>query len=144
MKALDRAIALMADEEQMALPGIDPGGVRKIRTSYEVVTYESAEEGDAEERGWEDEEGVVMEPDEFDQEEGITAVDKAVEFLSGKGVIEASSYPWAPGDWFISEDEVDYKTGDRTQYHFFLDNFTPEEEREIARQVLGDRYVRKF
>jgi hypothetical protein len=71
----------------------------KITTTYQVITPESAAEGDYEETGFIDEEGQDMEPDEFDLEEGKTPVDLAVEFLLNEGPLEASSYPFSGGTW---------------------------------------------
>ena len=110
-----------------------------IRTSYETWDEESLEAGDTDDRGWEDEEGQSMIPDEYDKEEGITAIDNAVKFLRNKGVIEPSSSHFHPGIWYISQDDVDIRSGDRTQYSFHLDGFTPEEEKEIFNKIRNRR-----
>ena len=66
----------------------NPEGRKLIRTTYEIITEESAAEGDVEEAGWEDEEGVEVEPDEYDLEEGKTVVDLAVDHILSEGHVE--------------------------------------------------------
>jgi len=80
-----------------------------IRTSYETVTPESAEEGDAADRGWEDEEGEQFE-----------SVEDAIEWLKRKGVQHASSSHFHPGIWYSSGEDQDFGTGETTTYSFHL------------------------
>lgn len=116
--------------------GLGQARDRRILVTYEIITPESAEEGDAAERGWVDDEGSSMEPDEYDLEEGITAVDNAVKFLCHDGATEASSYPFSVGTWYTTEGDPDYRTGE-TEYHsYHLKDFTPEEERVIYDGVV--------
>ena len=102
---------------------------RYIGVTYEVITPESAENGDFEETGWEDEH-VSMEPDEWDVEEGITAVDKAVEYIQDRGPVQNS------GNWYSTVDASGtrdyYEKGKEVYYSFHLNNFSAEEEAEIA------------
>ena len=94
---------------------------RRITSTYDIVTPSEEDDGELEcEGGWEDEDGADMEPDEYDVEEGITAVDKAIEFLSDKGVTETSSEPWHVGAWYSTEGSQDYRTGETTSYSFFF------------------------
>jgi hypothetical protein len=103
---------------------------RRIRISYSITTPESAEHGDYAEHGWEDEEGVSVEPDQFDREEGKTAVDMTVDLFNRKGVSEASSSHFHPGVWYSSR-ESNYHNGEEKEYNFHLHNFSPEEEEMV-------------
>lgn len=114
---------------------------KKIRTTFQTVTPESAENGDFSEQGWEDQEGVSMVPDEYDVEDGITAVNKAVDFLFDKGGTEPSSSQFSPNTWYSTPDaDHDYSTGEDTYYSFHLVGFTPEEEKEIFDTIHNKRY----
>jgi hypothetical protein len=116
---------------------------RIIRTTYTVVTPESAEVGDYAETGWIDEEGTAMEPDEYDREEGRTAVDLAVAFLEYAGASEPSSCPtWMPGTWYTSptiQDRAHFEEGREEQHSFHLEGFSEAEEREIYRRLATGR-----
>lgn len=103
------------------------GRYPRITTTYSIITPESAENGEFAENGWEDEDGVSMIPDEYDQEEGITVVDKAIEFLEDKG---ASNQ----GSWYSTSEE-DYTYGSVTEYNYHLVDFTNEEEDAISAQL---------
>ena len=98
----------------------------RIRISYDVTTEESCEVGDFAETGWEDEEGVLVEPEEGDR------VTPAVEFLREHS-LEASCSPFSPGAWYT---ELDVPLDER-RLSFHLVGFTPEEEREINRRLTG-------
>ena len=63
----------------------------KIRISYETWDEDSVDAGETDDKGWENEEGVSMQPDQYDLEEGLTPVDLAVKFLTDNGPMEASS-----------------------------------------------------
>ncbi len=52
--------------EADGLNKVNPNGGHKVALTYEIITEESAAHGDAEERGWLDEEGVDVEPDFYD------------------------------------------------------------------------------
>lgn len=104
-----------------------------ITTTYQIVTPESAEDGDYAEQGWEDEDGESMLPDEYDIEDNITAVDKAVEFLKNKKyTTEPSSSDFHVGISYSTPDaDHNYSTGEDTYYACHLNGFTPEEELKI-------------
>ncbi len=106
--------------------------MRLIRTSFSRTTPESAEDGDFSETGWHDEAGQPMDPDAWD-DEGTTAVDKAVAFLKREGGTEASASCWHPHLWYSWSDAstIDYRTGEDETRGYHLDGFTAEEEREI-------------
>lgn len=114
-------------------------GDKKITTSYYVVDEESAEMGDAKERGWYDKDGESMIPDEFDDED-VTAVDKAVNFLLKNGATEPSSSSPGPNIWFSTPDpDRDYSSGEDTYYDYHLNGFTPEEVIEIFNRIKQKR-----
>ncbi len=109
---------------------------KRIATTYQVVTPESAEQGDYADQGWEDEDGESMVPDEYDVEEEKTAVDKAVEFLTDKGGLEPSSSHFNTGVWYSTIDpERDFHSGEEKYYSFHLKGFTPEEEAQIFEKI---------
>ena len=110
-------------------------GDRRIRTTYEVWSPEAVEAGDTDDRGWLDEEGESMEPDEWDREEGVTAAKKAAKWLNDHGAIRCSSSQFHPGIWSSNGGTEDYRTGDREEHSFHLSGFTEEEEREIWDEV---------
>jgi hypothetical protein len=112
----------------------------RITTAYERWTPEDVEAGDTDDRGWVDEDGVSMEPDEYDLEEGLTPVDLAVKFLQSEYVVSASSYPWSKGTWYESSDEDPY-SGEREYKHYFLEDFTPAEEREVYAELKRLRAI---
>lgn len=122
---------------------VESVGEKYITTTYEIVTPESAEEGDYAEIGWENEEGEDMTPDEYDAEEGITAVDKAVEFLKDNGPVEPSSSRFSVRTWYTHYGEQDWRDGSYTNYNYFLNGFSEEEEREIYSRVTGAKESRR-
>jgi len=115
----------------------EPEGSKYITVSYDTVTPESAEEGDVAESGWEDEEGVDMTPDEIDVEDGISAVDKAVDYLQKNGPMEPSSSQFTPHTWYTHYEGQDPSDGSETSYSYHLNGFTPEEEQEIYRRMTS-------
>ena len=110
-----------------------------IKETFTLYTPESVEAGDAAERGWIDEEGADMTPDEYDREEGLTAVDKAVKHLRNEGATQASSTDFHKGIWYSSMHAEDPRTGEQEEHGFHLDGFSPEEERAIFEQMTARR-----
>jgi len=109
------------------------GTNRGFLITWETVTEESAAMGDTENGGFDDYESC--EPDEFDTEEGITAVDKAVRFLSER-CVESSCSSFHEGLWYSDADgDTDWRTGEETRHSYHLENFTVEEQREIFRRT---------
>ena len=115
---------------------------RRIRISYDVVTSESAEIGDFADTGWENEEGVCIDPDDLDVEEygseSAAVVALAVKTI-GNGV-EASDYPrCCPGHtWYTEIDgETDYSDGSVKRLSYHLDGFSEDEERAIYAELIG-------
>lgn len=119
----------------------------RIKVTFETVTEESAREGDAADRGWIDEEGESMLPDSDDEEEGISAVDKAVSWLEDKGALEPSGMPFYPGIWYTQADAQmtrEYiEDGKDTRESFHLEDFTEEEERAIYGRLFPRHADRK-
>ena len=104
---------------------------RKIRISYDVVSPESAMDGDVEDRGWENEDGVSMMPDDFDMDDGLGPVDLAIQFLSDK-YVEPSSSHFHSGIWYIESDgDTDYGTGKVKTESYHLKGFAESEEMAI-------------
>lgn len=118
-----------------------------ITTTYQIVTPESAEDGDYADQGWEDEEGESMLPDEYDIEEGITAVDKAVEYLKNKRYVsEPSSSDFQKGvSYSTTSPDIDYSKNEETYYTCHLNGFTPDEEFEIWKKMTNweEKQLRK-
>lgn len=104
----------------------------RIKISYEVI---SIEDGETEERGWEDEEGVEI-YGEYGRE-GLVA--SAVKFLTNEGVTETSSTNFHPGTWYSSYGDTDYGSGTQTNRSFHLYDFTPAEEAEIFNDLVSGR-----
>lgn len=116
--------------------------MRRITKTYDIVTPESAEQGDYAETGWEDEQGATIEPDAYDLEEYETEF-AAVVALAVKHIghgVEPSDWPrCCPGHtWYTDSDgDTDYRTGAVTRYSYHLKNFTPEEETAIYAELTG-------
>lgn len=110
--------------------------VPHIKISYDIITPESAEEGDFAETGWIDEDGVEIELDEYDEEEGTDLADKAAEFLLEEGADEPSSVPWSRGTWYTAHEyREDFATGEVENRSYHLYGFADAEEKEIYRLV---------
>ena len=116
--------------------------VRRIRISYDVVTPESAEIGDFADTGWENEEGVCIDPDDYDVEAAgsvLAAVVACAVDTIGNGV-EASDYPrCCPGHtWYTDCDACpDYEDGSEKRLSYHLDGFSEEEELAIYAELCG-------
>jgi hypothetical protein len=109
---------------------------RRLRVSFERFTHDSVEAGDAEERGWIDEEGISFEPDEFDVEDGLDAVTLAARFLHEKGVEPSTSHGWSPGMWYTQyKAEEDIRTGEYENHSFHPAGFSDGEAMELAAAV---------
>lgn len=117
--------------------------MRRIKKTYEVVTPESAEQGDFAETGWEDEVGAEIAPDEFDLEEHDGDESAAAVALAVKHIgrcVEASDYPRChPGHtWYTDSDpDRDYEDGSETRYSYHLKGFSADEEHAIYEALTG-------
>lgn len=107
----------------------------RICTTYDIVTEASAEQGDVEESGWYDEEGVEFPCDDPDE----PCVEEAAKWLSRKGIAEASSSRFHLGVWYCGSPELDYRTGEDTTYYFHLKGFTENEEAQIYGLLFPER-----
>jgi hypothetical protein len=108
-----------------------------VKTTYEIITPESSEAGDAEERGWIDEEGETFE-----------SVEDVVRFLQDNGANEPSSSSFNPGVWYTHYGDYDYSTrqmerGEVENRSYHLYNFTPEQEEEVFNQMTGKKVAMK-
>lgn len=116
---------------------------RRITTTFSQTTPESAEQGDYSDTGWIDEEGVDMNLDEYDREEGLTVAEKTAKWLFNEGASEGSSSHYHHGMWYSTEWSVnDYSTGEEEQRSFHLDGFTADEEEEIFR-IMQKKWRRR-
>ncbi|MGB4196910.1 MAG: hypothetical protein WBJ51_06400 [Methanoculleus sp.] len=113
---------------------------RGFRVTYEIISHESAEQGDVEERGFLEEDGIDISLDEFDIEEGISIVDKAVEFLrdntGSDGIEPSSTGKMGEEDWWTSyKHNEDFRTGtvENRSYHPY--GFTVEEINQINNRL---------
>lgn len=119
--------------------------MRRIRIAYAVITPETAGFGDYADSGWENEEGVCIEPDDFDVDEfgdesAAYAVLAAQFIYDRSSGCEASTYPdCCPGHtWYSDSDgEKDYRDGSETYRSFHLDGFTEDEEHAIYTLLTG-------
>lgn len=116
-------------------------GPPRILTTYATTTPESAEQGDYADHGWKDQEGVDMTPDEFDIQDGVGVVDKAVKWLQNEGAGEASSSHFHHGIWYSTGFSTsDYRTGEAIEHSYHLKGFTEQEEQEIFQQMTTRRH----
>jgi len=97
----------------------------RITTTYEVVTPESAEDGDVAESGWEDEVGHDCRPDQGDANpHGLwSPVHMAVAFLSDKCLDSGGG----PESYYEADGHTNMYTGVHTRLAFHLEGFLPDE-----------------
>ncbi len=113
-----------------------------IKTTYDIVTVESAEHGDVESSGWIDDIGESCEPDAYDIADKKTRVDVALDFFENLGYVEASASAFYPGVWYT---EPEYGTGTRAYFEtgeietrsYHLHNFTDTELEQIFDGIGG-------
>lgn len=105
---------------------------KRIRITFEVVTPESAEHGDAADRGWIDECGVP-----FDDDDDETAAEAAARFLLDRGATNASSSRYHPGVWYSDNGDHDYSDGSETTLSYHLVGFSDDEQSSIYRRVTS-------
>lgn len=84
----------------------------KYKMAYEIVSPESAEDGEAEEQGWE-----IEDSEEFNTIEELLN-DSEIKY---KSWLEwSSSDPKPAHDWLISAADEDMRTGKSTTYHLWI------------------------
>jgi hypothetical protein len=110
------------------------GETPRILISYTKMLTRDGEEDVDYENGWVDDEGVEMAPDEFDREDGKTAVDLAVAFLWTEGATEHSSSQFDPNGWYDSGWDQN-RAGDEIQNSYHLKGFLPEQLEEIYNKL---------
>jgi hypothetical protein len=104
-------------------------GGKRIPITFEIVTPESAEQGDAEERGWIDEDG-----------EQFNSAGEAARFLISNGATEPSSSRFHKGVWYTASDyNTDWQTGAVESRSFHPKGFSEKEQRMIFDIVTGKR-----
>lgn len=153
---------LMKEDEQLDLPYSDPEGLKPINknekpkgfmVSFETVTDESAEEGDAADRGFLEDE--LQEIDAFDDDEG-GVVRSAIRFIEqypvpGDGGIESiqpsmssmSIHDDPDRVWFTAYGSRDMYDGSVTNVSFHPEGFTIQEIMEIFKHFGGRVVVLK-
>lgn len=109
----------------------------RIAIAYEIVTQESAEHGDAADRGWEDEDGI-----EFD------SVDEVIEFLEDNGPMEPSYSHFDENMWYtgpVIQDRAFFELGqNRTLSYFLRDMIEEDKEAVFNTIVLGKTFSSKM
>lgn len=104
---------------------MDTAKNRRLVITYEVVTPESAEHGDAAERGFVDDLGVE-----------VSSVAEACATLEDDGALEPSSSSFHSGIWYSQYDgHTDFRTGAVTKHSYHPKGFTEEEERNLFEAV---------
>lgn len=91
----------------------------RIKTAFTTVSQESADRGDYDETGWEDEKGVKF-----------ASTQEAAEWLLERANSFSSS-EYYPHSWYCSEPKMDPKTGITTEYSFHLADCSPEQSQEV-------------
>ena len=97
----------------------------KIKSTYSIITEESAKEGDYADSGWLDKIG-----EKFD-----SAI-QATKFLEDKGVIEPSSSCFHKGVWYSTEGQQDFRTGETEIQSFHIKGATIGQERKIYKKLF--------
>lgn len=116
----------------------------RITISFNRTTPESSENGEFSESGWTDEDGVEMTPDKWDQEEGLTVVDKAVEFLWKEGATQHSSSSFDEDGWYSTGWQTkNYGTGEDEECNYHLEDFTQEQKRQIYDNLMAKIAARR-
>lgn len=121
-----------------AFPVVNGDDMRKIRISYETVTPESAAEGDIADSGWIEEEGITIDPDEYDIEEhgGKSAAVVAMVIETIGRYVEPSASCFFPGVWYTDVDSnIDYRTGAENRRSYHLSGFSEDEEKLIFQAI---------
>lgn len=110
------------------------GTDRGFLITFETYTEESIEQGDTEDGGFYGYESC--EPDEYNTEEGVTAVSKAIHLLTRDHCVEPSSSHFHEGVWYSDCDrDTDYRTGEMESHSYHPTNFSVDEQRAIFNAV---------
>ena len=79
--------------------------------------------------------------DEWDEADGITSVDKAVDYLNKWGVSEPSAFPWGGNEmrvWFACETYENPEGGREESTISFGDEWSREDRLAVLRTVFPD------
>ena len=148
MVANDAALEGLEGGVKRALKVLSQGEQRKITTTFNRTTPESASEGGFSKTGWIDEKGDPIKVDKDDIQEAIDDDDEqpvteaivraAVKWLRDNYASEYSSdRHFHPGGWYSTTWEtLDYSTGEEEERNFHLENFTEAEERLIHKYLF--------
>jgi hypothetical protein len=112
-------------------PDRDP----RVAITYEMITPESAEEGLFADTGWIDEEGVSMQLDEWEVDEGTTLAEKTAKYLYDQGAWEPSSTWFHEGIWYTEYGESDFRTGEVENRSYHLRDFTEMEQGAVYNEL---------
>lgn len=141
-EAVMKAVSMIGPEKVAKVGGRelmmqDSGGPKKMLSiTFDRITPESAERGEPEESGYEDE-GREIKADEIDLENGETDASLAAKEIIDRGSVEPSSTSFHPGVWYTTIDpDRDMRDGSETYYSFHLKGFSPEEEEQIFKMVM--------
>lgn len=116
----------------------NPARRRAVVFTYDIVTPESAEQGDVEEHGFLDTAGNqipldyenLQRPADEDIQHPVSGAEEAAKMiLDDLGFVEASSSSWHKGLWYSQADgDTDFRTGDETRKAAHLYGFSEREE----------------
>jgi hypothetical protein len=112
-----------------------------FKATYTVTSEASAEAGDYADSGTIESKDITCDPDEYDIEEGLTAVDIAVLELKKDGAIYPCNSTFHPRTWYTTEGNTDYRTGDETRYSYHPYGFTDDELEAIFKAVTAEAKV---
>lgn len=128
---------------------------RAVLFSYDLVTEESAAEGDTDQHGWADLEGGrypiegsnVPKSQLVDVHEGaklatypVASAREAVDLIrENMGALEPSSSEFHVGVWYTEEAEQDMDSGDYESKSAHLHGFDPREEAAIWNELVARR-----
>lgn len=119
--------------KQEILHALDRGrilGKHRIAISFYTITPESAARCEYAEQKWENKDGVSMEPDRNDEEDGLTAADLAARFLYNHGA-NCEDSGWHPGVCYESGPDQDYRSGSEKFWTYHLVGFSDVEEEQV-------------
>lgn len=95
-----------------------------IRITYERWTPEDLEIGDTDDKGWIDEDGIKLDPDDSDE----SIADQAVRIITRHGAVVASAPSWQRGCYYTQEmPDEDWTMGTTLYRSYHLDDFLHDE-----------------
>ena len=106
-----------------------------VEEYFEIITPESAKEGDVAERGFVA--AQEFELDKYDIESGLTIPDLIVTFLKNEGANEFSSSVFDTNGWYIHYGSQDMYDGSYENNSFHLGNIDDEEKKQVYEKMFG-------